>query len=1253
MSRLQKTFLRRRHLLASMMPKMCLKLISLLMMINHGRCQSSIGETVNLSDHPPVFLSSVYNASIPEEVEDPIRVTQVTATDLDLSENEAESLLRYSIKSPKEAPFRIDRSGVIWTTAKIDRETTSEFILDVMVEDEQGLSGLTVVHVKILDANDNPPRFTRLFSSNISESAPAGSFVIQVTSSDRDSEPSFSEATYSFIGSSDPFEIEPHTGKVFLMGSLDRESKDEYLLVVAVNDSSWRAQTTLTITILDENDSDPKFEFHQNSNRNSNPFYEFKKSLSLNSKDLKIGQVRASDADLGINSAIGYSIKSSGNHHYNNHNSNQQQQLAINEIFVINTHTGEMSLKPASLTTLISNMMLSLESGSDQPNLNYNLTVIATDGGHPSRSAESLVMISLTPHDLTSSSSSLSSGPSSSSGMTYSVDVQSSGNNHQIMIPVPFDLQNETILYSLRSQMSVRSLRNNHHNRHIIQILGAKVLFFGSNLVAPGERYSYQLMSMSEIFNLTLLIVNPNVHEPKFENSKYQIMTPENRDRNEVLAHFTAEDSDPDEPNRLLSYSYKIIDLKWNERSIDYYNDQQKTQTGQQLMNIRSNDQINDYFRMKLGLENKILNPFFMDPESGGLYLSEFLDYEMIISYQIQVTAKDSAAFDSKNSSTMVYIHVTDVNDNKPIFSNLKELENGMEVYENNLIGQIIGEVHAVDYDSLPNSQITYELEPKFDHDNFSISAKTGQIQALASLDYEKSNTYTISIVAKNDESVKRSILLKIRVKDINEFDTNRSNDVVSFGVIVVIIFFVILILIIAASMIFLQKQKKSKLSQTDSRNPLSSIHTNSSTPRKMPSTGLPPLSALNAMKHHMVHHSGASLLHPNHHHPHPHFNQLHRTMNNSLMHTGHPLNQQPNTMRPHHHLPPHPHHPHAVAAHQLQHFQRQASAHTLSKQQNLTIPTNIPQVSQNSNHTPNSQNGNPDVIHEQNSQNNGQHSTPPNHSNTATRVPPAPPSSFVTPSDNYSEILNPGDPNYDLENSSSIAPSELDDGLVYHHHHLNHLTHHRHRFPGRAAAAAPPLPPVPISPSNHHHLNHLNHLNHHHHNKPDHRHVPLARLSPSVSEVTAPRILTLHDLSPSTQMVSGPIANGSAASSSIASPSVSQVNGTHHHMRQPSASPVNNNSNNAKSSTIKSSYHNLQSVGQSNGPNGGQNRVGGDGNVKLPVNHRRSSSASGTGVAASDSSDEDDAATIDSFTSSEYDDHYPKLNQKMIFQRV
>jgi len=64
-----------------------------------------------------------------------------------------------------EGKFSIDRyTGVIWTSASLDREQRSEYQLTVTAADRGlvALSSTARVTVRVDDANDNAPQFQRL-----------------------------------------------------------------------------------------------------------------------------------------------------------------------------------------------------------------------------------------------------------------------------------------------------------------------------------------------------------------------------------------------------------------------------------------------------------------------------------------------------------------------------------------------------------------------------------------------------------------------------------------------------------------------------------------------------------------------------------------------------------------------------------------------------------------------------------------------------------------------------------------------------------------------------------------------------------------------------------------------------------------------------------------------------------------------------------------------------------------------------------
>ena len=154
------------------------------------------------------------------------------------------------------------RTGDITTNIKLDREKQEQYELHVEAYDngEKPLTGAAVIKVTVKDINDNPPKFTRILSINITENSPIGTKVVTVETTDKDIG---ENAEVSFELAENPgskFKIDSATGEILVVGSLDREEQDEYLLKVVARDGSWRADTNVGINIQDENDNAPVFD---------------------------------------------------------------------------------------------------------------------------------------------------------------------------------------------------------------------------------------------------------------------------------------------------------------------------------------------------------------------------------------------------------------------------------------------------------------------------------------------------------------------------------------------------------------------------------------------------------------------------------------------------------------------------------------------------------------------------------------------------------------------------------------------------------------------------------------------------------------------------------------------------------------------------------------------------------------------------------------------------------------------------------
>ncbi|KHN82039.1 Cadherin-related tumor suppressor [Toxocara canis] len=297
----------------------------------------------DINDNRPVFDKILYEAEIGENIDGGTSLLRVNASDKDASLN---GDVRYSIvEEEMNRLFRIDEnSGEIFTLVTLDADVNSKYRFEVKAVDrgQPALSEVAVVEVRVIDENDNSPKFSRLFRAEIEENSPIGAFVTQVSSIDADV---YSVVAYELEdNSTNTFQIDPHSGNVTLASYIDREKQSEYALKVRAMDGVWQVRTSLTISVLDQNDNAPSFI------RQHFRFF----VLSNTSVGCMIGRIRATDADSAENGVVFYSLE------------------CPQDRFTVDPITGSVSL--------------SLPLG-DYTNVTFSCEAIAVDGGLPSLKA--------------------------------------------------------------------------------------------------------------------------------------------------------------------------------------------------------------------------------------------------------------------------------------------------------------------------------------------------------------------------------------------------------------------------------------------------------------------------------------------------------------------------------------------------------------------------------------------------------------------------------------------------------------------------------------------------------------------------------------------------------------------------------------------------------------------------------------------------------------------------------------------------
>lgn len=129
----------------------------------------------------------------------------------------------------------------------------------------------------------------------------------------------------------------------------------------------------------------------------------------------------------------------------------------------------------------------------------------------------------------------------------------------------------------------------------------------------------------STVLNLTIIIDDLNDNHPVFSSSRYEVKVPEDQELGIALLTLSATDQDAG-ANALVTY--QIVD--------------QRPQTSSLV--------------------------FLVNSSTGQLSLSQQLDYETIHEFEVEVEASDGGQ-PALSNRALVVVHVEDVNDNPPEFS--------------------------------------------------------------------------------------------------------------------------------------------------------------------------------------------------------------------------------------------------------------------------------------------------------------------------------------------------------------------------------------------------------------------------------------------------------------------------------------------------------------------------------------------------------------------------------------------------------
>ncbi|XP_061900016.1 protocadherin beta-16-like [Entelurus aequoreus] len=368
---------------------------------------------VDINDNSPQFNDDSLKIEIRESADKGERFPLREAHDGDIGENAVQS---YTLQQNDHFKLNVNTKPggrkycELVLDKELDREDNKDIMLSLTAYDggSPQRSGTVVIHVTVLDANDNVPVFSQtVYKASLPENSPLDTLVITVSASDAD-EGLNSEITYAFDHVSDDninvFTLHPKTGDVRVAGVVDNEKMSSYeMQISAIDGLGLISYTSLIIEVTDTNDNTPVIQLKSLSNpipENVSP-------------GIEVGIINVQDRDSEQNGQVRCSI---------------QPNVPFKLVPSIKNYY-----------SLVTTGQLDRELVSD-----YNITISATDEGSPPLSSSNSLHLSV---------ADINDNPPVFEEQSYSAYVSENNKAGSTLCSVsardPDWRQNGTVIYSL------------------------------------------------------------------------------------------------------------------------------------------------------------------------------------------------------------------------------------------------------------------------------------------------------------------------------------------------------------------------------------------------------------------------------------------------------------------------------------------------------------------------------------------------------------------------------------------------------------------------------------------------------------------------------------------------------------------------------------------------------------------------------------------------------------------------------------
>nr|XP_032805504.1 protocadherin-15 isoform X2 [Petromyzon marinus]XP_032805505.1 protocadherin-15 isoform X2 [Petromyzon marinus]XP_032805507.1 protocadherin-15 isoform X2 [Petromyzon marinus]XP_032805508.1 protocadherin-15 isoform X2 [Petromyzon marinus] len=744
---------------------------------------------LDANDNTPVFTSLSYIANAYSNMIPGDPVIQLLASDADSGVN---GNVHYQILAGDQGQFVINNvTGLLSVAGPSGLLVGRTFTLTVQASDgappADRRSSIATVYVEVLPPNNqSPPSMPfSFYSMEVSEALSAGAFLLSVQAVDRENDP----IVYS-IKSGNPdgaFYLNSSTGILSLWKSLDRETRDQYQLILTASDGHPNGTSTATVAVLvtDVNDNDPTFD----------PLMPTNFSVYEGRTGVFVGQVRATDKDAGMNGEVVYSL---------------DNYAAVFAIMANGSIYTKVALDREKQET-------------------YMLTVVASDRAlYPRHTSLPLAISVLDVND----------NPPIFSQSVYNVTVPENGSPGQLVLRLEAsdaDMDASTRYQLLTAGMSkLFSVDDITGQLAVLQSLDYET--------TPGHKYTLLVKAIdaynSNLTSLATVYVNikdMNDFAPNFTMLDQTGLVAPDAHRGTYIISVLARDPDP--PYGGIGVIQYAVDEAQSSGSADLFMVEENT--GRILTKVNLNEDPNTNFKLVvLALDGgdpvmtssttvtiTVLQPsviprftqeeyrsepiseyatigtsvvmvtasainqtitysitagnngdtFIIESKTGVIRTNKPLDFESTPQYQLEVqadslpTGRSALRSTSRSNSAIVIVYVKDENDNAPIFNQTLYL--GGVTEETRTFTSVL-QVKADDRDSGNNSMIAYKLLlPSSTNEGFIIEPLTGIVKTAMLFYNMRRKYYRFQVMGVDRYGAGLSGTSEVVISVVNELD--------------------------------------------------------------------------------------------------------------------------------------------------------------------------------------------------------------------------------------------------------------------------------------------------------------------------------------------------------------------------------------------------------------------------------------------------------------------------------------------------